>query len=225
MARRPGPQAGSTRAGCSVRPTACEHRGQPLHQLREQLAGVSACAPSHSASLRLRVHLDQEPVRAGRRGRQRHRDDQLAHRPSRARGRRGRAGGSAASPAPPTPRSSVLRVAVSNVRMPRSQRMTWVLPAVEQVLGGEQPLLHRRREAPLQQHRPAHLPQRAQEREVLHVPRADLEHVHVVDHQRPAATSPAPRPPPAARGAARASPGWTARARPAPGRRTGWCAA
>ena len=50
------------------------------------------------------------------------------------------------------------------------------------VLGGHQPLLDRGAEAALEHHRPARAPAREQQREVLHVARADLEDVRVLGH-------------------------------------------
>ena len=50
----------------------------------------------------------------------------------------------------------------------------------QHVLGGEQPFLDRRRQATLQQDGAAALAHRLQEREVLHVARADLEDVDVL---------------------------------------------
>ena len=53
----------------------------------------------------------------------------------------------------------------------------------EDVLGGHEPLLDRRREAALQEHRVAALADGLEQHEVLHVPRADLEDVDVlVEH-------------------------------------------
>src|ERR1700704_4204072 len=60
--------------------------------------------------------------------------------------------------------SNVLRVAVSNV----------VLPAPQHPPGRGQPLLDRRRDAALEEHGLARVPQLAQQREVLHVASADL---------------------------------------------------
>ena len=75
----------------------------------------------------LRMNLDHDAVDAQRRGRARQRGDRFGHAGA-VRGvdddgqMRERAQDGS------TPRSSVLRVIVSNVRMPRSQRMTLRLP-------------------------------------------------------------------------------------------------
>ncbi len=61
--------------------------------------------------------------------------------------------------------------------MPRSHRTTSSFPHVEEVLGGEQPLLDRGRHPALEQDRLARRAGLAQQLEVLHVARADLEHV------------------------------------------------
>ena len=90
-------------------------------------------------------------------------------------------------------RSSVLRVIVSKVRMPRSQRMTWVLPRGDDVLGRHQQLLDGGAHAALEQHGLAQLAHRLQQREVLHVARADLEDVGVLGHGVAASRCPSPR--------------------------------
>ena len=67
-------------------------------------------------------------------------------------------------------RSSVLRVESSNVRIPRSQRITCAVALGQDVLGRHQQVLDRRAHAPLQQDRrpgPADLLEQV---EVLHVP-------------------------------------------------------
>ena len=95
-------------------------------------------------------------------------------------GRRSPAGASRASaPGSPT-MSSVLRVAVSKVRMPRSHSTTLWLPLRHDVLGRHQQLRDRRRQAALEQHRTLHAAQLGEQREVLHVARADLQHVGVL---------------------------------------------
>ena len=75
------------------------------------------------------------------------------------------------------PRSSVPRVAFSKVRIPRSQSITSRAARREEVLGRGEPLLDRRPEAALQEHRPARAPGLVQEVVVLAVARADLENV------------------------------------------------
>ena len=50
----------------------------------------------------------------------------------------------------------------------------------EKILGRHQPLLERRRDTALEKHRPLQLAQLFQEREVLHVARADLKDVDVL---------------------------------------------
>ena len=54
----------------------------------------------------------------------------------------------------------------------------------QDVLGGQQPLLDRRGQAALEQHRPAALPDRLEQHEVLHVAGADLEDVDVLLEDR-----------------------------------------
>ncbi len=75
--------------------------------------------------------------------------------------------------------SSVKRVAVSNVRIPRSHSTTSGFPSREDVLGGVDPLVDRAAEAALEHHRHARAAERLQQRDVLHVPAADLGEVHV----------------------------------------------
>ena len=53
---------------------------------------------------------------------------------------------------------------------------------LEDVLSGHQQLLERRREAPLEQHRAPRAPDLRQQRVVLHVARADLDHVGHLEH-------------------------------------------
>ena len=79
--------------------------------------------------------------------------------------------------------SRVLRVWVSKVRMPRSQRMTCGVAPLHDVLRGEEQLLDGAHHAPLQQDGPPRLPDGLQEGEVLHVARADLEDARVAAHQ------------------------------------------
>ena len=55
-----------------------------------------------------------------------------------------------------------------------------VVAPKQDVLGGKQPLLDRRGESALEEHRNAHCPNFAQERKVLHVARTDLQHVRVL---------------------------------------------
>ena len=59
-----------------------------------------------------------------------------------------------------------------------------VVAARHDVLGGKQQLFQRGRDAALEQHRLAHFAQFAQQIEILHVARAHLQNVHVVEHQR-----------------------------------------
>src|SRR6266436_10348315 len=70
-------------------------------------------------------------------------------------------------------RSRVKRVDVSKVRMPRG----------ENVLRRKQELLDARGHAALEEHRLAHFAHPAEQREVLNVPRADLQDVGVLSHQ------------------------------------------
>ena len=58
-----------------------------------------------------------------------------------------------------------------------------VVSAGENVLGGEQHLFDRGRDAALHQHRRTRMAELAQQIEVLHVARADLEAVDVRDHR------------------------------------------
>ena len=51
------------------------------------------------------------------------------------------------------------------------------VPRSQDVLGGEEPLFDRAREAALQHHRHARSPHGVEQREVLHVARADLQHI------------------------------------------------
>ena len=76
-------------------------------------------------------------------------------------------------------RSSMFRVESSNVRTPRSQRITSRLPCGQDVLGRHQQVLDRRAHAPLQQDRRAGPADLLEQVEVLHVPGADLEDVGV----------------------------------------------
>ncbi len=80
------------------------------------------------------------------------------------------------------PRSSVPRVAFSNVRIPRSQSMTSAPARGEEVLGRREPLLDGRPEPALQEDRAARAPGLAQEVVVLAVSRADLEDVRLLGH-------------------------------------------
>ena len=74
--------------------------------------------------------------------------------------------------------SRVLRVAVSKVRMPRSQRMTSVVPCGKDIFGGHEELLDGRHHAPLEEDRAfSDLPHFLQKGEVLDVPGPDLENV------------------------------------------------
>ena len=59
-----------------------------------------------------------------------------------------------------------------------------VVPGVRDVLGREKPLLERRAHPPLQEHRAALPADRTEERRVLHVARAYLQHVRVLTHER-----------------------------------------
>ena len=77
-------------------------------------------------------------------------------------------------------RSIVFRVYVSNVRMPRSHRITLGLPGADDVLGGHQEFLDRRAVAALEHDRARDPADVAQQRVVLHVPGADLEDVGVL---------------------------------------------
>ena len=80
-------------------------------------------------------------------------------------------------------RSRRLRVWVSKPRTPRSQRITCAVALGEDVLGGEEELLHRGGHAALEEDRLARAAGAAQEREVLHVARADLHDVGVLGDQ------------------------------------------
>ena len=121
-------------------------------------------------------------------------------------------------------RSSVFRLYVSNVRMPRSHRITLGLPA-EDVLGGHQPLLDRRAVAALEHHRAPGAADGQQQREVLHVPGADLEDVGVLGHDVDLGGLHDLRDRPADRSARALRRGSEGPRRPAPGSCTGWCAA
>ena len=74
-------------------------------------------------------------------------------------------------------RSSVNRYAVSCERMPRSQRMTRSLPSLRMYSAARQQLVERRREPAFQQHGAIGPAELGQQRVVLHVPGADLDHV------------------------------------------------
>ena len=80
-------------------------------------------------------------------------------------------------------RSSVLRVEVSKVRIPRSQRITLVGARGKEVLRGHEQVLDGGGEAALQEHGLAEAAHALEQLEVLHVARADLQHVHVVPHE------------------------------------------
>ena len=77
-------------------------------------------------------------------------------------------------------RSIVLRVYVSNVRMPRSHRMTFGLPELTMYSAAISHSSIGRAVAALEHHRPGDPPDVAQQRVVLHVPGADLEDVGVL---------------------------------------------
>ena len=68
------------------------------------------------------------------------------------------------------------------MRMPRSQRITSGIPLLEHVLRRHQQVVERRREAALEQHRLAGRAHLGQQVVVLHVARADLDHVGDLDH-------------------------------------------
>ena len=72
------------------------------------------------------------------------------------------------------------RVAVSNVRIPRSHRITALVALLEDVVGGHEQLVERRGQAALEQHRLAELARDLEQRVVLHVARADLHDVGVL---------------------------------------------
>ena len=55
--------------------------------------------------------------------------------------------------------------------------MTFLFPPAKHVLGRHEPILERRRHAPLQEHRPMRLAGPLQKTEVLHVASADLNDV------------------------------------------------
>src|SRR5699024_2689341 len=102
-------------------------------------------------------------------------------------------------------RSRVLRVYFSKVRMPRSQRMTFSLPPAmiySALMIHSSMVVHRPRlsrtglcmkrglcntieewimsaQAPLEQNGLVHLAHRLEQLEVLHIARADLDHVHI----------------------------------------------
>ena len=90
------------------------------------------------------------------------------------------------------PRSSVLRVSVSNVRMPRSQRMTWWLPRDTMYSAAISHSLTVDDRPRLSITGFALCADRLEQREVLHVARADLEDVGVA--LRPASATRCPRP-------------------------------
>src|SRR5215218_7229285 len=131
--------------------------------------------------VRLRVDLDDDPVRAGRRGRERERLDQRAppggvagvddHRQVREllqhRDRR-----------------EVEREAVSGLEGadPALAQQHVGVALLEHVLGRHQQLLERRRQPALEQDRLARAADLGQQRVVLHVARADLDHVGHLDH-------------------------------------------
>ena len=69
------------------------------------------------------------------------------------------------------------------MRMPRSHSITSLVALLEHVLGGHQQLLERRGQAALEQHRAAGAADLGQQRVVLHVARADLDHVGDLEHR------------------------------------------
>ena len=80
--------------------------------------------------------------------------------------------------------SKVLRAyLVSKVRMPRSQSMTRLLPCAKNVFGGHQQVFDGGGHAPFEQHRLVGLADRVQQVIILHVARANLQHVGVNGHQ------------------------------------------
>ena len=187
-------------------------------------AGI-CCGPSQSASSGPRVHLDDDPVRArGDRG-------------PRERQRRGRACPAACEGSTITGRcvscfstgtaDEVERVARRALEGPDPALAEDHLrvPLLDDVLGRHQELLDRGRRAALQQHRLRRPADLGEQVEVLHVPRADLDHVgdldhrldvarvHQLGHERQAGLARAPR-----RGS-------RAPRRRAPGTRTARCAA
>ena len=106
--------------------------------------GSSDCGAVGERLLGMRVHLDHQRRRRRRRRRRAPSAATLSRTPVRVRRVDDRPAGARAAAAPARPlRSSVLRVQVSNVRMPRSHSITCVLPPASDVLGGHQPLLDR----------------------------------------------------------------------------------
>ena len=70
-----------------------------------------------------------------------------------------------------------MRVAVSKVRMPRSQRIMFSLAVRHDVLGAHQQLLNCVRKAAFDEYWLARLAELLQQLEVLHIARAYLNHV------------------------------------------------
>ena len=128
------------------------------------------------------MNLDDEPVRARRDRRARHRRDRAASpMPCDGSTMTGRCESCLSSGI--GVESSVLRVIVSKVRMPRSQRITWRLPRATMysaAISNSLIVAHMPRLSSTGLPQLAH---RLEQREVLHVARADLEDVRVLGHQ------------------------------------------
>ena len=168
-----------------ARETLAGDRRDALHLLEVggEAVGLQLLRPVADRLLRARVDLDDDAVGARRRGRQRQRQHQVAPARRRGSGRRSPAGARARLSTGTAMMSSVKRYAVSNVRMPRSHSITFGLPSLSTYSAAisssssvaESPRL-------ISTGRPG-AADLGQQRVVLHVARADLDHVGHFEHR------------------------------------------
>ena len=146
---------------------------------RSNCGGCIDCAPSLSARSGIVVHLDDQPVGAGSDRRTRQLRDHVA-----AAGAVARVGHDrqVTQFLDDRDRGDVERVARRRLERPDAALAEdhVVVAAGQDVLRRQQPLFDRGGDAALEEHRLAHVAELAEQREVLHVPRADLEDVRVL---------------------------------------------
>ena len=160
MAARIGPSAGH--GGEAV-------QGEGLEPVAEGVDGVV-------------VDLDHHPVEAGRGGRKTQRHDEFW--PS-SRMRRVREDGEGRVLPGPHGAGEVEGVPCLGFERPDATltQHDGFVPAGDDVVGGEEPLLELGSQPALEQHRRANSTQFGQQRRVVHVPGSDLEHVHAARQQ------------------------------------------
>ena len=174
----PGPPGGS--GVCPARPRGYAGRRRDAdldRQLAERVEGQRLRPVAQSARSGSGVGLDDQPVGAGREGGLGERRAPSGGGRRRGSGPRSPADGSAPGRRTTAERSRVLRVAVSNVRMPRSHRTTRSLPPASTYSAAASHSAIARRHPALEQDRRPRPADLLEQLEVLHVARADLEHV------------------------------------------------